>query len=532
MIPSLISELPESSHHLGSLIEHVCKKYQDQPAFSFAKQTISYKKFLKLSRAFAQQLQKSGIKAGDRMILQLPNSIQLVAAAAGGFMAGVIVVPVNPLLTVRELEYIYQDAKPHLIVADYSSWQSRSHKPQLAQAELWLNVCGSLKQSPIKRIWRDFRLNQEQKTSLFHWHALSDDQFKMAQLSSNDLAVLQYTGGTTGEPKGAMISHGNLLANLAQLEELLSPRMATIKTTLTALPLYHTFAFTVNFLGMMNHGVHNILVERQIGQGQIIRLLKEQRVNCITGVNSLFSALLNSPGFNRHSWPDLKLAVTGGMAMRNMVAASWLQLTGIPLIQGYGLSEASPVVSCNPAEGDGGEGVGLPLANTEIAVCDEQGQRLSIDSVGEILVRGPQVMQGYWNKPSDTDEVIDANGWLHTGDIGKIDAKGYLHLLDRKKDLILVSGFNVFPNEIEMVAEAHPDIREAAAVGVPDHQTGECVKLFVVAGCPGVSREEVASYCQQHLAAYKVPRHIQFVSELPRASVGKLLRRHLREKAV
>jgi len=350
-------------------------------------------------------------------------------------------------------------------------------------------------------------------------------------LDHEDLAFLQYTGGTTGVSKGAMLTHGNLVANLQQASAWLnSVSKPAEETVITALPLYHVFSLTVNGLTFMKAGGHNILIANPRDMPGFVKELGKVRFTGISGVNTLFNGLLHTPGFDRLDFSALKLSMAGGMAVQQAVAESWRQVTGTPLIEGYGLTETSPLAICNPpAITEYNGSVGLPFPSTELSIRDDDGRELGIGEAGEICIRGPQVMRGYWNRPEETAQVMTKDGYLRTGDIGVVDERGYTRIVDRKKDMILVSGFNVYPNEIEDVVAHHPGVLEVAAVGVPNEKTGEAVKLVVVKKDPALTAEALIEYCRQNLTAYKVPHLVEFRTELPKTNVGKILRRALRE---
>jgi len=350
-------------------------------------------------------------------------------------------------------------------------------------------------------------------------------------LTHDDLAFLQYTGGTTGVSKGAMLTHGNLVANLQQASAWLSPvsRLAE-ETVITALPLYHIFSLTANCLTFMKVGGHNILITNPRDMPGFVKTLSGIRFTAITGVNTLFNGLLNTPGFDQVDFSRLHLTLGGGMAVQRAVADKWKQVTGVTLAEAYGLTETSPAVCINPLDLRAYNGsIGLPVPSTHVCIKDDDGNVLPMGEVGELCVKGPQVMKGYWQRQEETDKVMDANGWLHTGDMARMDEQGYFYIVDRKKDMILVSGFNVYPNEIEDVVALHPGVLEAAAVGVPDERSGEAVKVVVVAKDPALTAEALIEHCRQHLTGYKVPRRVEFRAELPKSNVGKILRRLLRD---
>ncbi len=528
---------------LKDILEKSCQRFADLPAYSNMGVTLRYRDIDRLSRNFGAWLQAQGLRKGDRLAIMMPNVLQYPVALFGALRTGLTVVNVNPLYTPRELEHQLSDSGATAIViienfahtlqdvltktpvktvittelGDLFPWPKRLLvnfvvKSVKKMVPAW-NIPGAI---PFRQVLRE----GAQKT-------LSD-----IPLTHDDLAFLQYTGGTTGVSKGAMLTHGNLVANLQQasawLSSVSSPGEETI---ITALPLYHIFSLTVNSLTFMKAGGHNILITNPRDMPGFVKELGKVKFTAISGVNTLFNGLLHTPGFDRLDFSALKLSVAGGMAAQRAVAERWKQVTGTSLIEGYGLTETSPLASCNPLtlpEYNGS--IGLPLPSTELSIRDDEGREQGVgpDQVGEICLRGPQVMRGYWQRPEETAQVMSADGFLRTGDMGYIDERGYVRIVDRKKDMILVSGFNVYPNEVEDVVVHHPGVLEAAAVGIPDEKSGEAVKIVVVKKDPALTAEALIAHCREHLTSYKVPRHVEFRAELPKTNVGKILRRMLR----
>ncbi|HOW61000.1 MAG TPA: long-chain-fatty-acid--CoA ligase [Candidatus Contendobacter sp.] len=528
---------------LKDILEKSCQRFSDLPAYSNMGVTLRYRDIDRLSRAFGAWLQQTlGLGKGERVALMMPNVLQYPVALFGVLRAGLIVVNVNPLYTPRELEHQLKDSGATVIVILENFAHTLQEVLDRTPVKTVITTqLGDLFPFP-KRPLVNFVVKRVKKMvpawsipgAIPFRQVLSEGASKTladVPLDHEDLAFLQYTGGTTGVSKGAMLTHGNLVANLQQASAWLSPvSKPAEEIVITALPLYHIFSLTANCLTFMRVGGHNILITNPRDMPGFVKELSKVRFTGISGVNTLFNGLLHTPGFERLDFSALKLCLSGGMALQRAVAERWQQVTGVSLIEGYGLTETSPAVTFNPLtviEYNGS--IGLPFPSTDLSIRDDDGRELGIGEAGEICVRGPQVMRGYWNRPEETAQVMTADGYLRTGDIGVMDERGYTRIVDRKKDMILVSGFNVYPNEIEDVVAHHPGVLEVAAVGVPNEKTGEAVKLVVVKKDPALTAETLIEYCRQNLTAYKVPHLVEFRTELPKTNVGKILRRLLRE---
>jgi len=528
---------------LKDILEKSCQRFSDLPAYSNMGVTLRYRDIDRLSRAFGAWLQQTlGLGKGERVALMMPNILQYPVALFGILRAGLIVVNVNPLYTPRELEHQLKDSGATAIVIIENFAHTLQEVLDRTPVKTVITTqLGDLFPFP-KRPLVNFVVKRVKKMvpawsipgAIPFRQVLSEGASKTlanVPLDHEDLAFLQYTGGTTGVSKGAMLTHGNLVANLQQASAWLSPvSKPAEEIVITALPLYHIFSLTANCLTFMRVGGHNILITNPRDMPGFVKELSKVRFTGISGVNTLFNGLLHTPGFERLDFSALKLCLSGGMALQRAVAERWQQVTGVSLIEGYGLTETSPAVTFNPLtviEYNGS--IGLPFPSTDLSIRDDDGRELGIGEAGEICVRGPQVMRGYWNRPEETAQVMTADGYLRTGDIGVMDERGYTRIVDRKKDMILVSGFNVYPNEIEDVVAHHPGVLEVAAVGVPNEKTGEAVKLVVVKKDPALTAETLIEYCRQNLTAYKVPHLVEFRTELPKTNVGKILRRLLRE---
>lgn len=526
------------------ILEKSCQRFADSPAYSNMGVTLRYRDIDRLSRDFAAFLQGLGLDKRDRVAIMMPNVLQYPVALFGVLRAGMVVVNVNPLYTPRELEHQLNDsgAAVIVIVENFAHTLQQVLDKTMVKTVVMTQL-GDLFPFP-KRTLVNFVVKHLKKR-VPAWKIPAAVPFRRAlragagqtltdvPLNRNDLAFLQYTGGTTGVSKGAMLTHSNLVANLQQASAWLSSVSTPGKEIIvTALPLYHIFSLTVNGLTFMKAGGHNVLITNPRDMPGFVKELGKIRFTAITGVNTLFNGLLGTPGFDRLDFGALKLSMAGGMAVQRAVAENWRQVTGTPLIEGYGLTETSPLVTGNPlAVKEYNGSIGLPLPSTELSIRDDEDRELGIgqDQAGEICIRGPQVMRGYWNRPEETAKIMTRDGFLRTGDVGYVDERGYVRIVDRKKDMILVSGFNVYPNEIEDVVALHPGVLEVAAVGVPDERSGEVVKIVVVRKDPALSAEALIDHCRQHLTGYKVPRRIEFRTELPKSNVGKILRRLLRD---
>ena len=541
-VPADISVNVYSS--LIDMFEKSVAKYSDQPAFINMGATLTYRKLEERSRAFAAYLQNDlKLVKGDRIAIMMPNLLQYPIALFGVLRAGMVVVNVNPLYTPRELKHQLNDsgAKAIVVVSNFARTLEEVVAETCVESVIITGLGDLL--SPPKRTLVNFVVKYIKKLvpkySLPHAismrQCLSNGrrmQYIKPEIDAKDLAFLQYTGGTTGVSKGAMLSHGNLIANVMQADGAYAPALSVGKEfVVTALPLYHVFALTVNCLLFLHKGGKNLLITNPRDIPAFVAELKKYPITALTGVNTLFNALLNNEEFTKLDFSSLKFSIGGGMAVQKAVAEKWQSLTQTRLLEGYGLTEASPLVTCCPYNLDGYNGsIGFPAPSTIIQIRNDEGEVLPQGEIGELFAKGPQVMQGYWQKPEETRQVIDENGWLSTGDIGYMDEKGFFYIVDRKKDMILVSGFNVFPNEVEEVVALHPKILEVAAVGVPHAISGELVKIFVVAKDKSLKAEDIIKHCRKYLTGYKIPKQVEFRNELPKSNVGKILRRELRDE--
>ncbi|MDF2867458.1 MAG: long-chain acyl-CoA synthetase [Gammaproteobacteria bacterium] len=534
---------PDSYGSLADLFTQCCQKFADKPAFSNMGTVISFRELEKLATDFAAYLQhKLGLRQGDRIALMMPNILQYPVAMFGALKAGLIVVNVNPLYTARELVQQLSNAEADAIVIleNFTSVLQEALS-QVSVKNIIVTQFGDLFPYP-KALLINFVLKYIKKM-VPAWNIPQAIPFKSAlkqgaqikftpyEIKGSDIAFLQYTGGTTGVAKGAELSHRNLLANIMQIyawtDHLTEEGEEII---ITALPLYHIFSLTANCLTFFKLGAHNVLVTNPRDIPQFVKLLKKVPFTIMTGVNTLFNALLNNPEFHQVDFKHLRFVIGGGMAVQQAVAERWQRVTGVPILEGYGLTEASPVVCVNPLNVQAHNGsIGLPLPSTEVKICDEAGNELPLGEIGELWIKAPQVMRGYWRAPEETQKILTAEGWLLTGDMAKLDQAGFVYLVERKKDLIIVSGFNVYPTEIEDILAKHPGVLEAAVIGVPSSNTGEAVKAFIVKKDPTLSEEDIIAFCRKQLTAYKVPKQIEFREELPKSNVGKVLRRKLRE---
>ncbi|MBD9642790.1 MULTISPECIES: long-chain-fatty-acid--CoA ligase FadD [Pantoea] len=529
---------------LVDLFEHATEQYADQVAFINMGQPMTYRQLEKQSRAFAAWLQQGlGLKQGDRVALMMPNLLQYPVALFGVLRAGMVVVNVNPLYTPRELKHQLVDsgASAIVIVSNFAHTLEKVVAETPIKHVMLTRMGDQL--APVKATLVNFVVKYVKKlVPKYHLpgavpfrSALSQGEqmtYQRPTVTNDDLAFLQYTGGTTGVAKGAMLTHRNMQANLEQTKatygKLLRPGKEQV---VTALPLYHIFALTVNGLLFLDLGGTNLLITNPRDIPGFVKELSKFPFTAITGVNTLFNALLNDANFNKLDFSTLRLSAGGGMAVQKAVAERWEKLTGHYLLEGYGLTECSPLVSVNPYDITCHTGsIGLPVPSTDVRIVDDEDKDVAPGEPGELCIRGPQVMTGYWQRADATDEVLK-NGWLHTGDIVTVDSEGFIRIVDRKKDMILVSGFNVYPNEIEDVLMQHEKVREAAAIGVPSDLSGEAVKVCIVKKDPSLTKEEVLDHCRRQLTGYKVPKIIEFRDELPKTNVGKILRRELRDEA-
>lgn len=534
---------PEAYPSLKEAIEEAFTNYRQQPAFTNMGATLTYAQLDELSRAFAAWLQhKAGLIPGDRVALMMPNVLQYPVALFGALRAGMVVVNTNPLYTARELEHQLKDsgAKAIVILENFAHVLQQV-LPRTALKHVVVTGVGDLLSTP-KGMIVNFVLRHVRK-QVPRWKMPGSVSFKNIlgmglglglspiTLGPEDIAFLQYTGGTTGVAKAAVLTHRNMVANLLQSLVWIRPALqaGTDRIVITALPLYHIFALTSNCLAFLPLGARNVLITNPRDFPAFVAELKKYRFNFISGVNTLLNALLHTPGFESVDFSALRATFAGGMALQPVVAARWKEVTGNNVAQGWGLTETSPMVTANPIGMPYNGSVGLPVSSTDVSIRDDDGLELPVNGIGEICVFGPQVMRGYWNRPDETEKVMFGD-WLRTGDIGRMDAKGFVYIEDRKKDMILVSGFNVYPNEVESVLAAHPGVLEVAAVAQPDDNSGEAVALFVVRKDPNLTAEALIAFSRKELTGYKVPKYVYFRTELPKTNVGKILRRALRDE--
>ena len=535
---------PDEYPNIQAVLKQSCQRFADKPAFSNLGKTLTYGELYELSGAFAAYLQQhTDLQPGDRIAVQLPNVLQYPVAVFGAMRAGLIVVNTNPLYTAREMEHQFNDsgAKALVCLANMAHLAEKVVPKTSVKHIIVTEVADLL--PPLKRLLVNSVIKYVKKmvpayslpTAVRFNDALAKGQgktVKEAAPSHDDVAVLQYTGGTTGVAKGAMLTHRNLIANMLQCKALMGSNLNEgCEILITPLPLYHIYAFTFHCMAMMLIGNHNILISNPRDLPAMVKELSKWKFSGFVGLNTLFVALCNNEDFRRLDFSALKVTLSGGMALQMSVAERWRDVTGCAICEGYGMTETSPVASVNPAQNIQVGTIGIPVPSTLCRVIDDNGNELPFGEVGELCIKGPQVMKGYWQREEATAEVLDAEGWFKTGDIAVIDPDGFVRIVDRKKDMIIVSGFNVYPNEIEEVVMAHPKVASCAAIGVPDEKSGEAVKLFVVPRDGGVTAEELKAYCKENFTGYKVPKHIVFKDSLPMTPVGKILRRELRDIA-
>ncbi len=526
------------------VFEESASKYAARPAYTCMGKTLTFAELDTLSAAFGAYLQGIGCKKGARVALMMPNILQYPVCLFGVLRAGCTVVNVNPLYTARELEHQLQDSGAEVIVVVENfahTLQDVVAKTRVRQVVL--TSIGEL--LGFKGLIVDFVLRHVKKMvpayampgAIRFGDAVAEGRKRSLErvpLGHDDIAFLQYTGGTTGVAKGAMLLHRNIVANLLQARAWLFPFMDVNRREIiiTPLPLYHIFSLTANCLTFMTLGGENVLIPNPRDIPGFVKEMAKHRFSTLTGVNTLFNALLNNAEFAKLDFSSLRLTLGGGMAVQEAVAIRWKEVTGSPLIEAYGLTETSPAATINPLDLPAYNGsIGLPVPSTDIELRDDAGKAVPLGQPGELCIRGPQVMAGYWQRPDETAKVIDNNGWLASGDVGIMDERGFIRIVDRKKDMILVSGFNVYPNEIEGVLAMHPGVLECAAIGVPDKKSGEAVRLYIVKRDPALTADDVLKHCREHLTGYKCPRDVEFRSELPKSNVGKILRRELRDEA-
>jgi long-chain acyl-CoA synthetase len=546
--PGVPSDIDVSRYaSMVDMMEESFRKFADRPAYSFMGKEQSYRQVDELSQTFGVYLQSLGLAKGDRVAVMMPNVLQYPVAVAGIFRAGYTLVNVNPLYTARELEHQLKDSGAKTIVI-LENFAATLEKCLAATPVKHIVLCamgdqlGLLKGSLVNYVVR----NVKKMVPVFNLPSAVRFNAAMAKASSgslkktvikpDDVAVLQYTGGTTGVSKGAVLLHRNLVANLLQTDDWFAPALKKIPqgeqlNTVCALPLYHIFAFTVAMMLSLRSGGKLILIPNPRDFPAVLAELAKHKVHFFPAVNTLFNALANHPDFNKVNWSSLLVSAGGGTAVQSAVAKLWLDKTGCSIVEGYGLSETSPIVTANPVTGTGFSGaIGLPVPGTWLKLIDDNGREVPLGQSGEIAIKGPQVMAGYWQRPDETAKVMTADGYFKSGDIGVMDERGYFRIVDRKKDMILVSGFNVFPTELEDVVSLMDGVLECACVGMPDDKTGEAVKLVIVRKDPEVTEQQVRAYCKENLTGYKQPKVIEFRTELPKTPVGKILRRELRGK--
>jgi long-chain acyl-CoA synthetase len=541
-VPADIDCAPVSS--LNAIVERSVAAFPDRPAFSNFGVTISYRELDRLTMSFAGYLTGVlGLERGERVAIMMPNLLQYPVALFGTLRAGLTVVNTNPLYTERELRHQLQDSgATTIVIVENFAHVLAECIDDTSVRNVVIARMGDLLGVP-KRWLVNFVVKYVKKLvpaftlpgAVQFNDAVAQGErsgFVPVEVGLDDLAFLQYTGGTTGVAKGAMLSHRNMVANVSQASAWLKPFLEEgEELVVTALPLYHIFALTANCLTFMSFGAHNVLITNPRDMPGFVKEIRTLRFSAITGVNTLFNGLLNTPGFDQVDFSRLKISLGGGMAVQRAVAERWQAVTGHSLLEAYGLTETSPAACINPLDLEGFNGsIGLPIPSTEVCVRDEQKNLLPPGEPGELCIRGPQVMQGYWQRPEETAKVIDAEGWLSTGDVATMDEGGFFRIVDRKKDMILVSGFNVYPNEVEDVAASHPDVLEVGAIGIADDRSGESVRLVVVKKNPALTEEALLQFCAEELTNYKRPRSVVFADELPKSNVGKILRRELRER--
>ena len=535
---------PDQYPNILAVLKESCQRFADKPAFSNLGKTLTYGEIYQLSGDFAAYLQQhTDLKPGDRIAVQLPNVLQYPVVVFGAMRAGLVVVNTNPLYTAREMEHQFNDsgAKALICLANMAHLAEQV-VPKTGVKTVLVTEVGDMLPT-FKRLLVNFVIKHVKKMvpayNLPHAIKLNDalakgrgQSFNEAKPSNGDIAVLQYTGGTTGVAKGAMLTHRNLVANMLQVKELMGANLDEgCEVLIAPLPLYHIYAFTFHCMAMMLIGGHNVLLTNPRDLPSVVKDLTKYRFTGFVGLNTLFVALCNNEDFRKLDFSSLKATFSGGMALQLATAERWKEVTGCAICEGFGMTETSPVATVNPFSAIQLGTIGIPLPSTLCKTINDEGQDLAIGEIGELCVKGPQVMKGYWQRQEATDEILDADGWLKTGDIGLIQEDGYLRIVDRKKDMILVSGFNVYPNELEDVLATLPGVLQCAAIGVPDEKSGEAIKVFVVVK-PGESltKEQVMEHMRANLTGYKVPKAVEFRDVLPTTNVGKILRRELRDE--
>jgi long-chain acyl-CoA synthetase len=542
--PGVPEQVPAPPYRsIREMIEQSFQEYPDNPAYTNMGTTITYRDLDELSMRFACYLQKDlELTRGERVAIMLPNILQYPVAMCGAFRAGLVVVNVNPLYTARELKHQLADSGARCIVIlenfahileDVIDDTDVEHVITTGVGDLLKFPKNLLVNFALRHVKREVpRYNLANSVTFRHaLNAGANEQLSHVEIGLADIAYLQYTGGTTGVSKGAMLSHRNMVYNVEQSMRWQGDAYDGVEplVAITALPLYHIFSLQGNCLLVMAQGGLNVLITNPRDMPGFVKEIANFKFNLFTGVNTMFAGLLNTPGFSDIEFSSLRVVVGGGMAVQPAVAREWHAVTGKPIVQGYGLTETSPAAVCNTIDGEFTGSIGLPIPSTEAMIAGDDGNELEVGEVGEICLKGPQVMEGYWQRPAETAEVMLPGGWLRTGDIGRMDESGFIYIEDRKKDMILVSGFNVYPNEVENVVVEMDGILEAAAIGVADEKSGEVVKIFAVRKDKNVSEQDVIDYCRENLTGYKRPKMVEFRDELPKTNVGKILRRALRD---
>jgi long-chain acyl-CoA synthetase len=548
-VPTSIDKDIDQYQSILDVFEEACGKYPTRPAFTQMGRTLTYSELNRKAECFAAYLQNElKMKKGERIALQMPNVLQFPIALFGAIKAGLTVVNTNPLYTEREMEHQFADSgcTTVVILSNFALNLQKvlnEGKKKTQIRHVITTEIGDLLGFPKSLVVNAVIKHVKKMVPAFSLpDAVSFNEaldrgaamtYSPVSISHDDIAFLQYTGGTTGVAKGAMLTHRNMIANMEQIRSWMLPRLEEgAEIAICALPLYHIFALTVHALAFAKYGAHNILITNPRDLKGLVKEMSTYKFTLMGGVNTLFNALNHNPDFQRLDFSHLKLSVAGGMALQGAIAKKWFETTKSRIIEGYGLTEASPVVCCNPVDGTDRVGtIGLPLPSTLVKFVDDNGKEVSGNEPGELCVKGPQVMKGYWQKPEETANIMLPGGWLKTGDMAVIDKDGFCKIVDRKKDMILVSGFNVYPNEVEDVISTHPKVLEVAALGVPDEKSGEVVKVFIVPKDPSLTAEEVIAFARKEMTSYKVPKHVEFRKELPKTNVGKILRRALKENA-
>ena len=534
----------EAYETLVDMVNEAFRKFAANPAFACMGKTLTFQQVDKMSAQFGAYLQSRGLEPGDKIALMMPNLLQYPIALFGALRAGLVIVNTNPLYTPREMLHQFNDSGAKaIVIAENFAANLEKIMPDTSIKTVIVTSLGEMLGFPKSLIVNFVVRSVKKMVPKYHLpnavtfgHALAEGRkfsLKPHTGTHDDVIALQYTGGTTGVSKGAMLTNRNLVANMLQIKATMDPFLKEGKEiAICPLPLYHIFAFTVNCLAIVNYGSLSVLITNPRDMDSVIKTLKASPFSMITGVNTLFNALLNHKDISTVDFSNLRVTCGGGMAVQKPVAEKWQDVTGCFLAEGFGMTESSPVVTANPFDGTGKIGsIGIPLPSTDVRIADDNGNILGPNQAGEIQVKGPQVMKGYYNRPEATAETIK-DGWLCTGDIGLMEDDGFFRIVDRKKDMILVSGFNVYPNEIEETLASHPKVLEVAAIGVPDDKSGEVVKVFVVKKDNSLNESEILNYCKENLTGYKIPKQIEFRAELPKTNVGKILRRSLRDEEV